>query len=49
MLTDTKLKHLKAKEKKYKTADRDGLYVLVTPAGSVTFRYDYRIIIGVKR
>lgn len=43
MLTDTKLKHLKAREKNYKIADRDGLYVLVTPAGSVTFRYDYRI------
>ncbi len=36
MLTDTKLKHLKAREKNYKIADRDGLYVLVTPAGSVT-------------
>lgn len=33
MLTDTKLKHLKAREKNYKIADRDGLYVLVTPAG----------------
>ncbi|ENT5062571.1 Arm DNA-binding domain-containing protein [Salmonella enterica subsp. enterica] len=43
MLTDTKLKHLKAREKNYKIADRDDLYVLVTPAGSVTFRYDYRI------
>lgn len=49
MLTDTKFNYLKDKEKKYKAADRDGLYVLVTPAGSVTFRYDYRIIIGVKR
>ena len=42
-VTDTRLKHIKAKEKNYKIADRDGLYVLVTPAGSVTFRYDYRI------
>ncbi|OAT52612.1 integrase [Kluyvera georgiana ATCC 51603] len=43
MLTDTKLKHLKNREKNDKIAGRDGLYVLVTPAGSVTFRYDYRI------
>lgn len=41
MLTDTKLKHLRAREKNYKIADRDGLHVLVTPADSVTFRYDY--------
>lgn len=43
MLTDTKLKHLKDREKNDKIAGRDGLYLLVTPAGSVTFRYDYRI------
>lgn len=43
MLTDTKLKSLKAKEKLYKVADRDGLYVSVSPAGTVSFRYDYRI------
>lgn len=35
MLTDLKLKNLKANEKPYKVADRDGLYVLVTPAGSL--------------
>lgn len=43
MLTDLKLKNLKAKEKPYKLADRDGLYVLVSPAGGVLFRFDYRI------
>ena len=43
MLTDTKLKSLKGREKAYKVADRDGLYVVVSPKGTVTFRYDYRI------
>lgn len=43
MLTDTKLKSLKPKDKVYKVADRDGLYVSVSVAGTVTFRYDYRI------
>lgn len=43
MLTDTKLKSLKPKEKLYKVADRDGLYVTISPAGTITFRYDYRI------
>lgn len=43
MLTDTKIKSLKPKDKVYKVADRDGLYVSVSTAGTVTFRYDYRI------
>ena len=43
MLTDTALKHLKAKEKIYKVADRDGMYVAVTPSGCLIFRYDYRL------
>ena len=43
MLTDTALKNLKPKEKAYKVADRDGMYVHVTTSGSVTFRYDYRL------
>lgn len=43
MLTDTELKHLKSKEKPYKVSDRDGMYVYVTTAGSISFRYDYRI------
>ncbi|MGQ6156058.1 tyrosine-type recombinase/integrase [Serratia sp. IR-2025] len=43
MLTDTKLKNLKSREKLYKVSDRDGLYVAVQPSGSISFRYDYRI------
>ncbi|MCL2876749.1 MAG: tyrosine-type recombinase/integrase [Betaproteobacteria bacterium] len=43
MLTDTKLKTLKPKEKTYKVVDRDGMYVTVSPAGAITFRYDYRL------
>lgn len=43
MLTDTKLKSLKAKDKLYKVSDRDGLYVAVAKSGTVSFRYDYRI------
>lgn len=48
MLTDTKLKHLKAKNKKYKIFDRDGLYVLVSTTGAVSFRYDSPSIICVR-
>ncbi|TRX76395.1 tyrosine-type recombinase/integrase [Pseudomonas mangiferae] len=43
MLTDTKLRSLKPQEKLYKANDRDGLYVAVTPAGSISFRYNYSI------
>lgn len=43
MLTDTKIKSLKPKDKVYKVTDRDGLYVSVSTAGTITFRYDYRI------
>ncbi|MFV8904550.1 tyrosine-type recombinase/integrase [Serratia fonticola] len=43
MLTDTKLKNLKPRDKLYKVADRDGLYVAVLTSGSVSFRYDYRL------
>lgn len=43
MLTDTKLKNLKPQERLYKVTDRDGLYVAVSPGGTVSFRYDYRI------
>ncbi|MGP7733735.1 tyrosine-type recombinase/integrase [Oceanimonas smirnovii] len=43
MLTDTKLRHLKPRDKLYKVNDRDGLYVAVTPAGTVSFRYNYSI------
>lgn len=43
MLTDTALRNLKPKPKTYKAFDRDGMYVTVSPAGIVTFRYDYRL------
>lgn len=43
MLTDTKLRNLKPTDKLYKVNDRDGLYVAVTPAGSISFRYNYSI------
>ncbi|MEQ4513114.1 tyrosine-type recombinase/integrase [Dickeya zeae] len=43
MLTDTRLKSLKPKERLYKVADHDGMYVAVLPSGTVSFRYDYRI------
>ncbi|HWV51738.1 tyrosine-type recombinase/integrase [Pseudorhodoplanes sp.] len=43
MLTDAALKSLKSKGKQYKVSDRDGMYAVVSPAGAVTFRYDYRL------
>ena len=43
MLTDTKLRNLKPKDKLYKVNDRDGLYVAVTSAGAISFRYNYAI------
>jgi integrase len=43
VLTDTALKNLKPKESLYKVADRDGMYVVVAPSGTITFRYDYRL------
>ncbi|SUA58504.1 Putative prophage CPS-53 integrase [Oligella ureolytica] len=43
MLTDTKLRNLKPKEKLYKVNDRDALYAAVTPAGTISFRYNYSI------
>jgi len=43
MLTDTAIKRLKPKDKSYKIADRDGMYVTIIPSGAITFRYDYRL------
>jgi len=43
LLTDAALKALKPKEKLYKVTDRDGMYVLVTPNGTLSFRFDYRL------
>lgn len=45
MLTESKLTALKKAEdgKPYKVADRDGLYVYISPSGSKAFRLDYRV------
>ncbi len=45
MLTESKLATLKKAEdgKAYKVADRDGLYVYISPSGSRAFRLDYRV------
>lgn len=43
MLTDMQLKALKPAEKIYKVSDQHGLYVAVTPAGTASFRFDYRL------
>jgi integrase len=43
MLTDVALKRLKSKEKPYKITDRDGMYVHVSPGGTLSFRLDYRL------
>jgi hypothetical protein len=43
MLTDTTLRNLKPQSAPYKVSDRDGLYVMVTTTGCISFRYDYRL------
>lgn len=43
MLTDVAIKSLKPKDKTYKVADRDGMYVRVMPSGAISFRLDYRL------
>lgn len=43
MLTDTKLRNAKPKEKPYKLTDGNGLYLEVRPNGSRLWRYRYRI------
>ncbi|MDL2201273.1 tyrosine-type recombinase/integrase [Brucella intermedia] len=43
MLTDAAIKALKPRDKKYKVTDRDGMYLLVSPTGAMTFRFDYRL------
>ena len=43
MLPDAALRKLKPKDKPYKLADRDGLYVYVLKSGSVSFRCNYAI------
>jgi integrase len=43
MLTDTELRKLRPKEKTFKVADRDGMYVTISTTGTKSFRYDYRL------
>ena len=43
MLTDAGVKALKPKEKSYKVTDRDGMYLVVQPSGTIVFRLDYRM------
>lgn len=43
MLNDAKLRSLKPGPRAYKVADRDGLYVMVTPTGGISFRYNYSL------
>ncbi|MCK5909322.1 MAG: tyrosine-type recombinase/integrase [Caulobacter sp.] len=43
MLTDAAIKALRPKDKIYKVADRDGMYVRVMPSGQISFRLDYRL------
>jgi len=41
-LSDTAIRSAKAKDKPYKLADGDGLYILITPTGSRLWRMKYR-------
>ncbi len=43
MLTDTMLRNLKPRDKQYKVADQEGLYVAVSVTGAISFRYNYRL------
>jgi|GEM_PF-2372219 len=43
MLTDPKLKNLKATGRPFKIADRDGLYAQLSAVGGISFRYNYRL------
>lgn len=42
-LSDTAIRNLKPREKPYKVADFDGLFVLVKPSGSRLWQFKYRI------
>ena len=41
--TDTLLRNIKRRDKQYKIADREGLYVAVSVTGTISFRYKYRL------
>ena len=47
-LTDTAIRNARPKEKPYKVADSQGLYLLVNPRGSKLWRVKYRMN-GVER
>lgn len=42
VLSDARIRALKPKEKPYKQADFDGLYLLIKPNGSKLWRFKYR-------
>ena len=42
MLTDTKIKSLKPREKAYRIADHNGLCIEIRPSGTKLWRYRYR-------
>jgi hypothetical protein len=42
-LTDTAIRNAKPKDKAYKVADSQGLYLLVNPGGSKLWRIKYRM------
>lgn len=42
-LTNTQAKNAKPKEKQYKLTDQGGMYILVRPNGTKTWKYDYRL------
>ena len=43
MLTDAAIKALRTRDKPYKVTDRDGMYLVVQPSGTIVFRFDYRM------
>jgi hypothetical protein len=47
-LSPSQIDELKSKDKEYKISDGFGLYILVTPAGSRLWRYNYRFN-GIKK
>lgn len=49
MLTDTKCRNAKSKDKLYKLRDEKGLYLEVKPSGAKTWRYRYEIVRGGER
>lgn len=44
MLTNTLIRTLRPAERPYKVKDRDGLYLMVQPSGSLLWRYRFKIL-----